>query len=79
MANSNLIWTDDDDGNRIQCKVESRPAVITAYANWHEDTFNQAIAVVDDMGPAPAPDDDDDDDDARPAQRRRLSLENFGD
>ena len=51
-----------------------------SFANWHQDTFNQAIAVVDDMGPAQASDDDDDDDDdARPAQRRRLSLENFGD
>ena len=38
------------------------------------------VTVADDMGPPPDPEDEDeDDDDGPPAQRRRLSLENFGD
>ena len=55
--------------------IENRQGVITAYTDWIHDAFVQAIAVTNDMGPVP---DEADEVAAPPVQRRRLSLENFG-
>jgi len=76
LANCDLIWTENEDLQRIQCKVENRQGVITAYTDWIHDALGQAITVTDDLGPVP---DEEDEVAAPPAQRRRLSLENFGD